>query len=116
MTPVREGLERFDRRLGEVEKERVAMVIDLRSHVRAVQETGETLRRETATLVTALRKPDPRSLGETQLKRAAEIAGMVERCDFDLQHTARADDRVMRTDMRVTWPAASISSSTPRCR
>ena len=36
------------------------MVTDLRSHVRAVQETGETLRRETATLVTALRKPQTR--------------------------------------------------------
>jgi DNA recombination protein RmuC len=102
MTPVREGLERFDRRLSEVEKERVAMVTDLRSHVRAVQETGETLRRETATLVTALRKPQTRGAwGETQLKRAAEIAGMIERCDFDVQHTARADDRLMRPDMRV---------------
>jgi DNA recombination protein RmuC len=102
MTPVREGLERFDKRLTEVEKERVAMATDLRSHVRAVQETGETLRRETATLVTALRKPQTRGAwGETQLRRAAEIAGMVERCDFDLQLTAQADDRRMRPDMRV---------------
>jgi len=102
MTPVREGLERFDKRLTEVEKERVAMTTDLRSQVRAVQETGETLRRETATLVTALRKPQTRGAwGETQLKRAAEIAGMVQRCDFDLQLTAQADDRRMRPDMRV---------------
>ncbi len=102
MSPVREGLERFDKRLTEVEKERVAMATDLRSQVRAVQETGETLRRETATLVTALRKPQTRGAwGETQLKRAAEIAGMVERCDFDLQLTAHADDRRMRPDMRV---------------
>ena len=39
--------------------------------------------------------------GETQLKRVAELAGMVDRCDFELQHTARADDRLMRPDMRV---------------
>jgi DNA recombination protein RmuC len=102
MAPVREGLERFDNRLTEVEKERVAMATDLRSHVRAVQETGEVLRRETATLVTALRKPQTRGTwGETQLRRTAEIAGMVERCDFDLQQTAQADDRRMRPDMRV---------------
>jgi DNA recombination protein RmuC len=102
MAPVRDGLERFDKRLTEVEKERVAMATDLRSHVRAVQETGETLRRETATLVTALRKPQTRGAwGETQLKRTAEIAGMVERCDFDLQQTTLADDRRMRPDMRV---------------
>jgi DNA recombination protein RmuC len=36
-----------------------------------------------------------------QLKRVAELAGMIERCDFDLQHTTRADDRTMRPDMRV---------------
>ena len=26
---------------------------------------------------------------------------MIERCDFDLQHTTKADDRMMRPDMRV---------------
>jgi DNA recombination protein RmuC len=74
----------------------------LRTQVSYVQQTGETLRRETAALVTALRKPQIRgSWGETQLKRVAEMAGMIERCDFDLQYTTTADDRVMRPDMRV---------------
>ncbi len=102
MLPVRESLDRFNTRLTEVEKERIAMSTDLRAQVRSVQQTGETLRRETGALVTALRKPQIRgSWGETQLKRVAEIAGMVERCDFELQHTTRADDRTMRPDMRV---------------
>lgn len=102
MLPVRESLDRFNTRLTEVEKERVEMSTDLRAQVRNVQQTGETLRRETGALVTALRKPQIRgSWGETQLKRVAEIAGMIERCDFELQHTTRADDRVMRPDMRV---------------
>ena len=102
MLPVRESLDKFNARLTEVEKERVAISADLRSQVQHVQQTGETLRRETAALVTALRKPQIRgSWGETQLKRVAEIAGMIERCDFELQHTTRADDRVMRPDMRV---------------
>ena len=102
MLPVRESLERFNSRLTEVEKERVAMSTDLKNQVQTVQQTGETLRRETSALVTALRKPQVRgSWGEVQLKRVAELAGMVERCDFDLQHTTRADDRTMRPDMRV---------------
>ncbi|HEY5820337.1 MAG TPA: DNA recombination protein RmuC [Propionibacteriaceae bacterium] len=102
MSPVKESLDRFNSRLTEVEKERVAMSTDLRAQVRSVQETGETLRRETGALVTALRKPQVRgSWGETQLKRVAEISGMIDRCDFELQHTTRADDRVMRPDMRV---------------
>jgi DNA recombination protein RmuC len=102
MQPVRESLDRFNSRLTEVEKERVAMSTDLRIQVQTVQQTGETLRRETSALVTALRKPQVRgSWGEVQLKRVAELAGMVERCDFDLQNTTRADDRTMRPDMRV---------------
>ena len=102
MTPVRESLDKFNARLTEVEKERAAMSAELRTQVRYVQQTGETLRRETAALVTALRKPQIRgSWGETQLKRVAELAGMIERCDFDLQYTTKADDRVLRPDMRV---------------
>jgi DNA recombination protein RmuC len=100
--PVRESLDRFNDRLTEVEKERAAMSAELRTQVTYVQQTGETLRRETAALVTALRKPQIRGAwGETQLKRVAELAGMIERCDFDLQYTTKADDRVLRPDMRV---------------
>ncbi|MCW2804217.1 MAG: rmuC [Propionibacteriaceae bacterium] len=102
MAPVRESLDRFNLRLTDVEKERVEMATDLRAQVRAVQQTGETLRRETAALVTALRKPQIRgSWGETQLKRVAEISGMVERCDFDLQYTTKADGVTVRPDMKV---------------
>ena len=102
MAPVRESLDKFSSRLTEVEKERATMSAELRIQVQHVQQTGETLRRETAALVTALRKPQIRgSWGETQLRRVAEIAGMVDRCDFELQHTTRTDDRLMRPDMRV---------------
>jgi len=102
MLPVRESLDRFSTRLTEVEKERAAISSDLRAQVQNVQLTGETLRRETNALVTALRKPQIRgSWGELQLKRVAELAGMIERCDFDLQHTTRTDDRLLRPDMRV---------------
>ena len=68
------------------------MATDLRAHVRSVRDTGEALRKETASLVTALRKPQVRgSWGETTLKNVAEMAGMVERCDFDLQVTSQSD-------------------------
>jgi DNA recombination protein RmuC len=102
MAPVRDSLDKFNARLTEVEKERATMSAELRTQVSHVQQTGETLRRETTALVTALRKPQIRgSWGETQLKRIAELAGMIERCDFDLQFTTKADDRVLRPDMRV---------------
>ena len=102
MVPVRESLDRFGSRLTEVEKERSAISAELRTQVATVRQTGETLRRETASLVSALRKPQVRgSWGETQLKRVAEIAGMLDRCDFDLQFSTRDEDRLLRPDMRV---------------
>jgi len=102
LAPVAESLERFQSRLTEVEKERAVMSTQLHAHVREVRDTGEALRRETASLVTALRKPQVRgSWGETQLKRVAELAGMVERCDFDVQLTRQSDGQTLRPDMRV---------------
>jgi DNA recombination protein RmuC len=103
MAPVSVSLQQLQARLTEVEKDRTRMAAELNGQVRAVRDTGEALRKETAALVTALRKPQVRGAwGETQLKRVAEIAGMVERCDFDLQSSSRDDeDRLRRPDMKV---------------
>jgi DNA recombination protein RmuC len=102
--PVRESLEAFNRRLADVEKERAALAADLSAQVQSVRVTGEELRRETASLATALRKPQVRGAwGELQLRRVAELAGMVEHCDFITQETTTSSEgRVMRPDMKVT--------------
>jgi DNA recombination protein RmuC len=104
LTPVRESLQRFNDRLTEVEKERVALSTDLRNQVSEVRLTGETLRRETAALVTALRKPQVRGAwGELQLKRVVELAGMVEHCDFVQQQTTHTTaGTTIRPDLKVT--------------
>ncbi|MDR1387000.1 MAG: DNA recombination protein RmuC [Propionibacteriaceae bacterium] len=102
MTPMRQSLERFEARLIEVEKQRVTLVADLASQVKAVQLTGEQLRRETSSLEKALRQPAVRGAwGELQLKRVVELAGMVEHCDFDLQQTATTEAGLIRPDMKV---------------
>jgi DNA recombination protein RmuC len=104
LTPVRESLQRFNDRLTEVEKERVAMSTELRTQVSEVRLTGESLRRETAALVTALRKPQVRGAwGELQLKRVVELAGMREFCDFVLQETTQTTaGATIRPDLKVT--------------
>ncbi len=103
LAPVKESLEKFNDRITDVEKQRVQMASELRSQVSEVRLTGESLRKETAALVTALRKPQIRgSWGEMQLKRAVELAGMVEHCDFELQQTTQTTaGSTIRPDMKV---------------
>ncbi|MDR0784188.1 MAG: DNA recombination protein RmuC [Propionibacteriaceae bacterium] len=102
MSPVRQGLEKLDARLTEIEKERSAMAAQMTNEVRSVKLTGEQLRRETAALATALRKPTVRGAwGEIQLKRVVEVAGMVEHCDFVTQESSTTDERAIRPDLKV---------------
>lgn len=102
LLPVKESLQAFNSRLTEVEKERVRMAAELRGQVANVQLTGEQLRRETQALATALRKPQVRgSWGEMQLRRVAELAGMLDRCDFSEQSSQRTDDGMLRPDMTI---------------
>jgi DNA recombination protein RmuC len=64
----------------------------LRQQVEDVRCSTETLRRETATLSTALRRPQVRGRwGELHLRRVVELAGLVDRCDFQEQVTLRPD-------------------------
>ena len=60
----------------------------------------EQLRLETRSLSTALRKPQVRGRwGELHLRRAVELAGLVDRCDFDEQ--VRLDGGAQRPDLVV---------------
>ncbi|MGJ6980872.1 DNA recombination protein RmuC [Aestuariimicrobium soli] len=105
LTPVTGLLKDLQERITQVEKERSALQAEMKEQVRQVTRTGEDLRRETTALSTALRRPQVRGAwGETQLKRVAESAGMLEHCDFDLQTTTvNTDDNTIRPDMRVNF-------------
>lgn len=102
MAPMQETLRKYNERLEQMEKERVAMAAELRSQVTQVQTSGEQLRKETHALSNALRKPQVRgSWGELQLKQAAEMSGMIEHCHFTTQHSVETADGRLRPDMRV---------------
>ena len=102
VAPVRESLDRFDGRLRELEASRVEWHAQLREQVESVRVSGESLRRETASLASALRKPAVRGRwGEMHLQRAVELAGLVQRCDFTQQATVRTPDGVQRPDMVI---------------
>ena len=100
--PLSESLEQVRAQLTEVEKTRVGAYTELREQVRAMNQTSDQLRVETAQLVTALRAPQARGRwGEMQLRRVVESAGMVEHCDFTEQTNVTTDDGVLRPDMVV---------------
>ncbi len=103
MAPLAQSVTTMTERLAQLDRDRAASAADLHRQVDTVRLSNEGLRRETQALVTALRKPQVRGAwGETQLKRVAEIAGMVERCDFDTQVAYDSDEGGQRPDMRVT--------------
>jgi DNA recombination protein RmuC len=99
---VKESLDRLHDQLRELERNRAAWQSQLRQQVDDVRLSGEALRRETAALSTALRKPQVRGRwGELHLRRTVELAGMVEHCDFSEQATTATDDGVQRPDLVV---------------
>ncbi len=102
VAPLREALRRVEGHLHELEAARTAAYASLTEQVSFVRESSEQLRSETSALVTALRAPQVRGRwGEMQLRRVVEIAGMVQRCDFDEQPTVRTDSGVQRPDLVV---------------
>lgn len=102
VAPVKDSLDRFDDRLRQLESSGVAWQERLAAQVEAVRLTGEGLRRETLSLATALRRPQVRGQwGEMHLRRAVELAGMVQHCDFTLQASVHTDESVQRPDLLV---------------
>ncbi|MER7133416.1 DNA recombination protein RmuC [Streptosporangium saharense] len=100
--PVKEQLELMDQRLREFGTTRASADAKLEQHLATLTEEGVRTRQETRKLVEALKKPQVRGQwGEMHLKRAAELAGLVERCDFDLQVHLADEDMALRPDMLV---------------
>ncbi|MCC6662081.1 MAG: DNA recombination protein RmuC [Phycisphaerales bacterium] len=75
------------------------------------------LRAETGKLVRALSRPEVRGrYGEMQLRRVAELAGMVAYCDFTEQASVRdADGRLQRPDMIVNMPSDHVVAVDAKC-
>jgi DNA recombination protein RmuC len=105
LAPVRDSLQRFEVKVGEVEKGRIDAYASLTQQVRSLGEAQQVLRAEAANLVKALRAPHVRGRwGEVQLRRVVEIAGMVNYCDFTEQETAGGDAGRLRPDLVVRLP------------
>jgi DNA recombination protein RmuC len=108
--PIAESLNRVDQRLREAERERVEAYSRLSEQVVALGSTANTLSR-------ALRTPAVRGRwGEMQLRRVVEIAGMLQRCDFDEQPGVPSDNGRLRPDLIVHLPGGKqivVDAKTP---
>ena len=103
--PLSDSLRRFDEQVRVLETSRQSAYAGLEEQIRGLAASQGQLQRETANLVTALRKPQVRGRwGEMTLKRVAELSGMVEHCDFTEQVTAAAEGGRVRPDIVVRLP------------
>jgi DNA recombination protein RmuC len=99
---VRDSLDRLHDQLRDMAQHGVSWQSQLKQQVDDVRHSTDTLRRETATLSTALRRPHVRGRwGELHLRRVVELAGLVDRCDFSEQATTSSGDRQLRPDLVV---------------
>ena len=103
--PLQEMLEKYKTQLAEMERKRESAYGGIHQYLKNVAQTQVELRKETGSLVAALRSPQVRGKwGEISLKRVVELAGMVEHCDFRLQQTLIAENSRLRPDLIVYLP------------
>jgi DNA recombination protein RmuC len=105
VAPVKLSLDKLDGRIHDIERLREGAYQALTTQVRSLAEGQVDLRRETFTLVKALRQPVARGRwGELQLRKVVEMAGMVEYCDFVEQASVNGEDGRLRPDLVVRLP------------
>ncbi len=103
--PIREALQKTEVEIRRMENERKEAQGALSAHLETMAESQRLLQNETRNLVQALRRPEVRGQwGELTLKRLAELAGMVEHCDFVEQETLQSENGQLRPDMVIRMP------------
>jgi len=105
LTPIREALGKTELQIQRIEKERAETFGSLKASLESVTLGQQALQRETGKLVNALRRPEVRGQwGELTLRRLAELAGLIEHCDFTEQAHVRVEGGNLRPDMIVHMP------------
>lgn len=105
VAPIRETLQRFDLKVGELEKARLGDYVSLVEQIKALLSAQGDLRKETQNLIGALRTPNVRGQwGEMQLKRVVELAGMLSHCDFLEQESMQGENGRLRPDLVIKLP------------
>lgn len=102
VTPITASLKAFDAQVRELESKRVEAYAGLEQHLTSMSASAEGLRSEAGKLAVAFGAPHVRGRwGELTLRRAVEVAGMSEHCDFEEQVSIKTEAGRLRPDMIV---------------
>lgn len=105
LTPVVEHLRSMQLKVDELEKARVRQHTELATQIKHTQRSVEDSRKAADTLASVLKNNAVRGAwGETQLRTLVETAGLLNRVDFELQHSVEADSGARRPDMVINLP------------
>jgi len=106
LEPLIKDLDKMDKQVQEIEKNRVGAYESLLTEVLNLKNAHKELQLTTNTLSEALKSSSVRGRwGEIQLRRIAEMSGMVDHIDFDEQETTTAG---YRPDMIIHLPNEGI--------
>jgi len=104
--PLEKGLKSLDEQVRRMEEKREGAYQSLDTHISSLRDAYERLRSTTTSLATALTTSSGArgEWGEVQMRRIVELAGMVERVDFEEQISTDSS----RPDMIVHLPNGGI--------
>jgi DNA recombination protein RmuC len=103
--PLADSITKLEAQIHELESARQRAFGGIEHQLQTMAQRELDLQKETASLVTALRAPQVRGRwGEITLRRVAELAGMVDRCDFVEQETQETETGRIRPDLTVRLP------------
>ncbi len=104
--PLSESLKGYDEMVRKLETARSEAYGALAGEIKGLLSANETLQRETGNLTAALKGGSQARgrWGEMTLRRAVELAGMAEHCDFNTQETLFDEGGRLRPDLIVKLP------------
>jgi DNA recombination protein RmuC len=105
LSPVQETLRSMQQTVADLETQRALQHGQLSEQLKNATESEERLRGTAESLASALRNNGTRGVwGETQLRNVVQAAGLIERVDFDVQHSVLSDAGAGRPDMVIHLP------------
>jgi len=105
LSPVQESLRTMQQKVTDLESQRSQQYGQIAEQLKQTHASGEQIRATTESLASALRSNSTRGVwGETQLRNVVQAAGLIERVDFDVQHSISSDAGAGRPDMVIHLP------------